>query len=45
MVNLIIMDGIKVYAYVDFEMEDGEIEQKHVSVNWLEFAEENMKQR
>lgn len=23
---------------VDFEMEDGEIEQKHVSINWLELA-------
>ena len=22
-------------CYVDFEMEDGEIEQRHVSVNWL----------
>ena len=25
---------------MDFETEDGEIEQKHVSVNWLESAQE-----
>ena len=24
---------------VDFEMEDGEIEQRHVSVSWLELAD------
>lgn len=30
---------------VDFEMEDGEIEQRHVSVGWLELIESKEKMR
>ncbi len=29
-------------CYVEFETEDGEIEQKHVCVSWLEPAQKNI---